>query len=195
MSISISLFVLLIIVLSLDAFTAGLSYGVEKVRVPVASSLIIAALSGCMLTFSMTAGAVLLTIIPLKYTKVLSFSILFLLSLYKFYDTLPRLRHSDSSLTTNNISQKINTSDKAVLSGKEALFLGLALSVDNISAGLCTGSASLSPILLLFLTTIVHLLAIRSGLSAGRLLAQKTSHHFAWLGGAILMLLSILRLF
>ena len=192
---SFSLFILLIMILALDAFTAGLSYGMEKVHVPVLSVFLIAALSGLMLTLSMTAGDLLLTLIPATLTKTVSFLVLFLLSVYKLYDAIPQFHRSDRALTTDHISRCINSRDTAVLSGKEACLLGLALSVDNTSAGLCTGSESLSPLLLFFLTTVVHLIAIQAGLCAGRLLVRKSSHHFAWLGAAVLMLLSFLRLF
>lgn len=192
---SFSLFILLIMILALDAFTAGLSYGVEKVQVPVLSVFLIAAMSGLMLTLSMTAGNFLLTLVPAAFTKTVSFLVLFLLSVYKLYDALPQFHGSDRALTTDHISRCINSTNTAVLSGKEACLLGLALSIDNISAGLCTGSASLSPVLLFLLTTAVHLLAIQVGLFTGRLLVKKSSHRFAWLGGAVLMLLSFLRLF
>ena len=192
---SFSLFILLIMILALDAFTAGLSYGVEKVHVPVLSVFLIAMMSGLMLTLSMTAGDFLLTLVPAVLTKTISFLVLFLLSVYKLYDSLPQFHRSGRALTTDHISRRINNRNTAVLSGKEACLLGLALSVDNISAGLCTGSGSLSPILLFFLTTAVHLLTIQAGLCTGRLLVRKSSHHFAWLGGAVWMLLSFLRLF
>ena len=192
---SFSLFILLIMILALDAFTAGLSYGVEKVHVPVLSVFLIAMMSGLMLTLSMTAGDFLLTLVPAVLTKTISFLVLFLLSVYKLYDSLPQFHRSGRALTTDHISRRINNRNTAVLSGKEACLLGLALSVDNISAGLCTGSGSLSPILLFFLTTAVHLLTIQAGLCTGRLLVRKSSHHFACLGGAVLMLLSFLRLF
>ena len=192
---SFSLFILLIMILALDAFTAGLSYGVEKVHVPVLSVFLIAMMSGLMLTLSMTAGDFLLTLVPAVLTKTISFLVLFLLSVYKLYDSLPQFHRSGRALTTDHISRRINNRNTAVLSGKEACLLGLALSVDNTSAGLCTGSGSLSPLLLFFLTTVVHLIAIQTGLCAGRLLIRKSSHHFAWLGAAVLMLLSFLRLF
>ena len=166
---SFSLFILLIMILALDAFTAGLSYGMEKVHVPVLSVFLIAAMSGLMLTLSMTAGDLLLTLIPAALTKTVSFLVLFLLSVYKLYDAFPQFHRSDRALTTDHISRRINSRDTAVLSGKEACLLGLALSVDNISAGLCTGSGSLSPLLLFFLTTVVHLIDIQRGLCAGRL--------------------------
>lgn len=195
MTLSIYFFLLLVIVLSMDAFAAGLSYGMEKVQVSFIAIFIIALLSGSMLTASQLAGNVFLYLIPDKLTKGISFSILFLLSLYKFYDALPQLHKKDSGLTTRTISRKINKEDKAVLSCREAALLAFALSVDNISAGLCTGTVSLPPIILLLLTTAIHFLAIQLGLFTGHLLAHKSSRNFSWLGAAILMLLSFARIF
>lgn len=188
------LLLILIIVLSMDAFTAGLSYGMDGVRVPFSSVLTVAFLSGCMLTLSLYTGDFLLLFLPAGVTKIISFTVLFLLSLYKLYDTIPWLHKGNSGLTTDKISQKINHTVPSVLSGKEAALLGLALSIDNISAGLCTGTLSLNPCLLLFITTLIHLLSIRLGLFTGRLLSQKGLHSFSWLGAAILMLLAFGRL-
>lgn len=188
------LLLILIIVLSMDAFTAGLSYGMDDVRVPFSSVLTIALLSGCMLTLSLYVGDFFLLFLPAGFTKIISFTVLFLLSLYKLYDTVPRLHKGNSGLTTDTISQKINHTAPSVLSGKEAALLGLALSVDNISAGLCTGTLSLNPCLLLFITTLIHLFSIRLGLSTGRLLSQKGLRSFSWLGAAVLMLLAFCRL-
>lgn len=195
MSFSFYLFLLLILALSMDAFTAGLSYGMAKVRVPLPSVLTLAALSGCMLTLSMCAGDKLISFIPSGITRGASFIILFLLSLYKFYDAIPPLHKENARLTTDNISQIINSQGPMVLSGREAFLLGLALSVDNISAGLCTGSSSLSIGSLFLITTGIHLLSIHLGLVAGGFLAKKGLNRFTWLGAAILMLLAFLRLF
>lgn len=194
MSFSIYFFILLVIVLSMDAFAAGLSYGMEKVQVPFRSLFIIALLSGSMLTASQLAGNLFLDLVPSQLTKGISFTVLFLLSLYKFYDALPQLHKRETGLTTKSISQRVNKEDKSVLSGREAALLAFALSVDNISAGLCTGTVSLPFIILLSLTTAIHFLAIRLGLFTGRLLSHKSSHSLSWLGAAILMLLSFVRI-
>ena len=194
MSFSIYLFLLLILILSMDAFTAGLSYGMANVRVPIFSILTIALLSGCMLTLSLYAGDILLSFIPASFTKAVSFFVLFFLSLYKFYDAIPALHKGNSRLTTDNISQSINSTVPSVLSIKESVLLGLALSVDNISAGLCTGTKNIPAEVLLLITTVIHLCSIRLGLSAGHMLAQKGLSRFTWLGAAILMLLAFFRL-
>lgn len=194
MNLSVYFFLLLVVVLSTDAFAAGLSYGVEKVRVPFLSLSIIALLSGGMLTASLFAGNLLLSLIPDGLTKGISFLVLFLLSVYKFYDAFASGKQKKANLTTGTLSQKINKEDKSVLSGKEAALLAFALSVDNISAGLCTGTVSLSPATLLLLTTIIHFLALKLGLFTGHLLALKSSGSFAWLGAVILMILAFVRI-
>lgn len=194
MIISIYFFIPLVIVLSMDAFAAGLSYGIEKVHVPFISLFIIALLSGGMLTASMIAGDFLLRLIPVNLTKGISFFVLLILSLYKFYDALPQFHAKKNGLTTGNISQKVNREDKALLSLKEAALLAFALSIDNISAGLCTGTIPIPDIILLLLTTAIHFMSMRTGLLAGAYLSEKKSHSFTWLGAAILMILAFCRL-
>lgn len=197
----------------MDAFAAGFSYGIEKVRVPFLSLTVIALLSGGMLTASLLAGNLLMEFIPEALTKGISFTVLFLLSLYKFYDALPSLHGGSRKLTdrkpaqgnhaqdnyargkftTDTISQKVNKEDKAVLSCREGAVLAIALSIDNISAGLCTGTVSLPSIILLLLTTAIHFFALRLGVLTGGMLSHK-SQGFTWLGGAILLVLAFLRL-
>lgn len=194
MNLTVYFFLLLVIVLSMDAFAAGLSYGVEDVWVPFSSLTIIALLSGGMLTASLFAGNLLLAMIPESFTKIISFLVLFLLSLYKFYDAAASRRHRKSDFTTGSLSRKINRDDKAVLSGKEAALLAFALSVDNISAGLCTGTVSLPPAVIFIFTTLIHFLTLKLGLFAGQLLASKSSRSFAWLSALILMALAFVRI-
>ena len=193
MTFSYYFLILLVVVLSMDAFAAGFSYGIERVKVPFLSRAIIALLSGGMLTASLLAGNFLMGFIPEPLTKGISFAVLFLLSLYKFYDALQSLRSKNGKLTTGMISQKVNKEDKAVLSCREGALLAIALSIDNVSAGLCTRTLSLPSIILLLLTTAIHFFAFRLGLLTGSVLSRR-SRRLTWLGGAVLMLLAFLRL-
>lgn len=194
MTFSVSVFLLLVIVLSLDAFTAGLSYGIEKVKVPLSSLLIIAFISGAMLTVSLFAGHILLPFISPLFTKILSFLVLFLLSLYKFYDAFPSLHFKKRHLTTEVITQNINKHPKEILSVPEAVLLATALSIDNISAGICTGTILISVQLTLLVTSFIHLIALSIGVLTGCFFFKKSSKNLSWLGAAILMLLALLRL-
>ena len=81
MTFSYYFLILLVVVLSMDAFAAGFSYGIERVKVPFLSLAIIALLSGGMLTAYHLAGNILIGFIPEPLTKGISFAVLFLLSL------------------------------------------------------------------------------------------------------------------
>lgn len=186
---SLPLFLLLLTILSLDAFAAGLSYGTEKVRVSPFSLLLLALVSAGVLTLSLAAGDRFLGLFPPAFTKLISFAVLLLLALYKFYDARKAV------CAPSSIAHRVNQTRREVLSAREALLLGLALSIDNISAGICTGTNGFSPLLLFVLTGLIHLAAILAGLSLGRLLASRLPRRFSFLGGLILLILAFLRLF
>lgn len=193
MTISFQVFLFLTIALSMDSFTAGLTYGTGNVRVPLFSAIIIASVSGFMLTLSFLAGSFLLSFIPVFFTKILSFLVLSALSLYKLYDALPRKKQAP--LTTDSISEKVNKKNKHLLSWGEASVLALALSVDNISAGVSAGSPALPCAAIFLITTGIHFLLIQSGIRLGCLISGKISCNFSLFGAALLFLLALLRLF
>lgn len=195
MTISFYSFLLLAVALSMDTFTAGLSYSVGKVRVPVPSMLVISLISGLMLTLSLLAGNLIVSVIPAGVTKIFSFLVLFALALYKLYDALPSDAKAARSFTTDSISEKVNKKDIHILSLSEAALLSLALSLDSISAGLGAGAPAKSPFLLFCISSLIQLAAIFSGLLSGRALLQKTSHNFTWVSAALLFVLALLRLF
>lgn len=195
MTISLAAFLLLATILSIDTFTAGLSYTAQKVRVPLLSILIISCVSGFTFTLSLFAGQILIRLLPLSLMKVLSFLLLLSLALYKLYDALPeRLRHP-LRFTTAHISEAVNREDIPVLSPKEAFFLSLLLSADSISAGLSTAPPPLPVFSLFFLTSLIHLCALFTGMLCGRLLLQHLSCNLSLLGALLLLILAFLRLF
>ena len=123
---SLPLFLLLLTILSLDAFAAGLSYGTEKVRVSPFSLLLLALVSAGVLTLSLAAGDRFLGLFPPAGTKLISFAVLLLLALYKFYDA------GKAVCAPSSIAHRVNQTRREVLSAREALLLGLALSIANI---------------------------------------------------------------
>ncbi len=174
---------LLLVAVSIDAFTAGLSYGMNRVKIPFSSAFIMSAMSGTFLLFSLVAGSLLQDILPHNFIKYFSFSVLFLLGLYRLFDTfLPR--------TIENV----NKDDLTVLSPKEATFLGLALSLDNVAAGFGFQAALLSPLLIFVTAVAVNFLIIRLGCLVGRGIVTRTTLNLAWIGAVLLLLLAFSRL-
>ncbi|MBP3603314.1 MAG: manganese efflux pump [Lachnospiraceae bacterium] len=194
MILSFTEFLLLIFALSLDTYTAGISYSMGKVRVSFLSLLLISAVSGFMLTLSFTMGKFIIPFIPSSYLKFFSFFLLFLLALYKLYDAFSEKLTSPGPLTTNSISRKVNTKDLHILSPREAIYLSLLLSIDSLSAGI--GSmAPLIPVILIFLlSAFMHFCALYLGLITGRFISYKSSSNFSFLSAILLFLLAFFRL-
>ena len=182
----------LAIALSLDTFTAGLSYSAGKVQIPLRSMITLALVSGLTFTLSQIAGNLILFFLPKSVTRLFSFLILLSIAAYKLYDAF----HSEaaSGFTTSSISQKVNKKDVHILSTGEAIVLSLALSIDSISAGLSAGIKAPHPAVSFCITTAVHLIAIVCGYEAGRLIAGKISCNFSLLTAILLFFLAILRL-
>lgn len=184
----------LAIALSLDTFTAGLSYSAGKVQIPLRSMIMIALVSGLTFTFSLIAGNLILYLLPHSATRLFSFLILLALAVYKLYDALPIHSKTTNSFTTSGISQKVNKKDVHILSAGEAALLSLALSVDSISAGLSAGFKAPHPAVSFCITAAVQFIAIACGYRAGRLIAEKLSCNFALLSALLLLCLAFLRL-
>lgn len=194
MILSISAFLLLLFALSADTFTAGLSYSLNKVRIPFLSILLISFISGLMLTCSFTLGEILLCFIPTRLVNLFSFSLLFLLALYKLYDALPDKTGSSKKLTTDVISEKVNFKDVTYLSPPEAVLLAFLLSIDSISAGLGAGLPPFSSFEIFLLASFMHFAAMYLGLLSGHILSGKSSPRLSYLSAILLLLLAIFRL-
>ena len=81
-----------------------------------------------------------------------------------------------------------------VLTAREALYLAAALSLDSLVSGFGAGLDLRHPGILLCCTFFLHLAAVGGGCALGRKLAHRQELNISWLGGAMLILLALLRL-
>lgn len=202
MPLSFSSFLLLSVALSMDTFTAGLSYSTDRVKVPLFSKTVIALISGLMLAISLNVGTFFRSLVSPLAAKLLAFFILTALAAYKLYDSLPVSLRPKERFTTDSISKKVNRRDIHILSASEAALLGITLSLDSISAGLSTGVPALLPANPFILSAVVfvfsaaiHFAAISLGLLAGNFLVRKSSCSFTWISAVLLFFLALMRLF
>lgn len=174
---------LLVTAVSIDSFAVSFAYGINRVKIPFSSLLILSAISGITLAFSLSLGSLLTDIVSPLFMRIAGFAILFALGLIKLFDTScdAQARHADRNC------------DK-ILSPLEAVSLGIALSLDSIAAGLGIGF-SLHEVLCAsagaFLLSIV---AILSGCLAGRRIACCSCRHFCRIGGILLIVLALFKL-
>lgn len=207
---SLSKLLLLIIALSADAFTASFAYGVDRVKIPPLSAVIIAFLSDFILIASLFIGNLFQAYIPVSLATALSFLILFILGLIKVFDSSIRKRIRENRfnsrelhLSSKNLRfiltvyakpQEANVEDIEVLSPTEAVSLGLALSLDSAAAGIGAASLRFPLVLTAALSFLIGVITVFAGCYLGRRLAGKSSFNFSIVGGILLIILAFTKL-
>ena len=173
-----------VIALSIDAFLASFAYGVDRIRIPISSLFIISSMSGAVLGISMLAGSVAGKNLPdgiRKYNNIEK-NINFHFSSFKFLLTI----YADPD--------KADVDRGGVLSAKEAISLGIALSIDSAAAGIGAGAMATPVLSSIVLTWITNIIAILSGSYLGYKIAQKISLDFSWISGILLIILGLSKL-
>ena len=199
---------LLVVALSLDSFVASFAYGSSKIKIPVSSAAIISVIGCTFLGISLGLGAMIKTIVPPPVTSLFCFTLLFILGVIKLYDSSMKAlikRGSDKpiSITTKQLTlilQVYATPTKAdydrshTLSPKEALSLAVALSLDNLAAGLGVGLSIIHPVEILLCALIVNLIVIALGSHLGKKLSERLDLDLSWLSGVLLIILAVLKI-
>lgn len=211
MNISFPQLFMLITALSLDAFAASFVYGTDNVKIPTASTAIIAGLSTGILLLFLFLGKLIGSFIPGRTTAVLSFLLLFVLGLIKLFDSTlkalirrvgvnrKKLCFSISELTfilTVYADPALaNKEDITVLSPPEALSLGIALSLDSAAAGFGAGMMILHLPMTIALSLALNTAAVLLGSRLGRGLVKRSRLELSWLSGILLIILACSKLF
>ncbi len=172
---------------SIDAFAACFSLGLRQVKIPLRSVLILSGISAFFLIVSLFAGTAVSEILPSGLADKISFLILFLLGLSKLFERC------------DETADKANKNHDNLLSGREAFFLGVALSLDSLGAGLGAGMmrASFLPVLaqILWIPFFLSILFILLGSTLGKKLSTRLNGNFCRLGGLLLIALAFFQFF
>ena len=197
---------LLVIALSIDAFVAGFAYGVDKIRIPFLSMSVIGSFSAISLWISLLAGRGLLVGLSPGFARFISITLLFVVGLAKLFDGTikciirrkePMEKHMFDFRFLLTVYADPNKADKdkgGILSAKEACSLGIALSIDSMAAGIGAGIAAAPILFPVILAFIMGASAIGLGVFLGNRVAARYSLDFSWIGGFLLILLSVLKM-
>ncbi|MCL1944327.1 MAG: manganese efflux pump [Firmicutes bacterium] len=190
---------------SIDCLATGLSYGYDKIKIPIKSMLIIIFGSSATLVATLALGDELAKYILPDTAKMIGAIILFTLGFYKL------LSYVVMKLTTQNnldkhikfnlfslqfIVQVCNQPKAAdwdsnhIISGIEAIFLTLALSIDGMAIGLGAGMSNITPLFVGIIAVLLLLFtfaSIKIGLKIGTILANKSPLNLGWLSGLLLI--------
>lgn len=205
--------VLLVLAVVLDGFTACFAYGVNRIKIPLLSAVLISLMGTGMLMLSLGAADWVGGYIPPHVCKVLSFSVLFLIGLCNLFQNSVKAILQKASDNSKKMSfrwsgisfmlsvcldeTKADADCSKVLSAKEALALGAALSIDSLATGFGSGLIGQNYLLILALALIMHMTAILLGHFLGEKVSKGAGAkhlQLEWLGGVILMVLAFIRL-
>lgn len=201
---------LLVLSLCVDALVASFAYGTTKIKIPVVSSIILTAISTLFLMISIALGSLIQGLIKDDVAHIICFIILFLLGFLRLFEGLLKNYLNKKALSPHNIEVTLfnfklvlnvyadvtlaDLDHSKSLSTKEALYLGIALSLDSLIVGFGAALAPISFFEVTLFSIIFNFLAIALGSFIGSKCAEKIDIDLSWVSGLILIVLSLLKL-
>lgn len=196
---------LLAIAVSLDGLGVGISYGIQKTRVPLLPLLIIMLCSGITVFAAMTIGDVLKRFISPTFSENLGAIILILLGLFtltKLIKTKKNRRKDteESTMFTDmkkvfHSPQQADLDQSGTISKQESILLGMALALDAFGAGIAASLLYYSPFVTAILVAFMSGLFLIAGLKIGFLLSKyEDIQFFSYLPSLLLLGIGIFNL-
>lgn len=201
---------LLVTAVSADAFAASFAYGAGGIRIPPASVAVISAVGSGMLTLSLFLGGVIRPWLPPGLTTALCVGILAALGGIKLCDsalkafirkhtTLRRevrfsFLHLQFILNIYANPEEADSDRSKTLSPLESVPLAAALSLDGLAVGFGAGLEQIHYMAAALMSLAVGVAAVGLGALLGRRAARRLPHDLSWAGGAMLIVLALLKL-
>ncbi|WP_339147214.1 MULTISPECIES: sporulation membrane protein YtaF [unclassified Sutcliffiella] len=206
--------ILLAFAVSLDSFSVGLTYGLRKMHMPLRSISIIACCSAVSLLLAMFVGTILMNFLSPAFAETIGGSILILLGVWVLYQFF---RASTADDTTSFVDERIlfNLEIKSLgvvinilrkpteadfdrsgsITGLEAFFLGIALSLDAFGAGIGAALLGYSPWLMAVSVAVMSSLFVITGIKLGRIFSTVSwINKFSFLPGVLLIIIGIIKM-
>ena len=197
---------------NLDNLGIGLAYGLKKIKVPLASNLSIAILSGIATLLSAFLGHRLSNILPAKTGPALGGIIVSIIGVWTIaqYFLAEQASHhhpahnnrEKAKITWQNLWKVfenpalVDKDQSNVISVNESLLLGIALSINCLTTGLGAGMTRLNTYALALSIIIFSLLSIQTGMYiARRYAATHLGKHANLLTGIILIIIGLCEIF
>lgn len=168
---------LLTAALSVDSFAAAVSYGICGMKISFFHTLIISIICSGFLIVSVILADFAEQYIPKLLTVLGSFLILFITGFIKFF-------------------QKPEVKQPEKLSFTKSVLFAISMSMDGIAAGFGAGLAEDDGIvLLMIIAPMVTFFTIFIGNLAGLKLNRRAPSFIQKIGGAVIMLIAVIKLF
>lgn len=178
---------------NLDNLAIGVAYGLRQWVVPTSANFAIAILSGISTLAAMYIGDILSQILPSNITGILGSLILIVIGIGSIWETLTASSSQAETLTQDQTEFSLISHPRLGL--KQAILLGLALTLTNFGTGVGAGMAQFDLILTSCFSFGSSLLTIGGGYWMGKCLTvQQTGVELGLIAGVLLMVLGSVNL-
>lgn len=195
--------IFIVLAVSLDGFGVGITYGIRAIRITIPALFMIMCCSGMIVLLSMSLGHLIRTFITPTFTEKLGGMIFILLGLFVIGSHLKKklgitfFEHHGFHRFTSILSQpqQVDKDSSGVISGGEAVILGIALAIDALGAGFASAMIGYPPLLMAILIALMSGLFLYSGIKIGLLLSRhKTFEKLTLLPPLLLITIGIYNL-
>lgn len=213
--------ILFALALSFDGFGAGLSYGIRRIRIPLLSMLVMTLCTVVAMGTAVFFGDVLMGVITFLPPNLIAAAILLTLGGYQLIKAIIQLIKRDTlkSVPVNAVTfrepiikfefkilgivvQILKTPEHAdldgsgVISGKESVLLGTALSMDAFASGLVIGLAVgiLNSLSVIAWVAIMQFVMIKLGQALAGKIREEYLDKLGLLPGTMLILIALRKL-
>lgn len=215
--------IILAISLSVDALGAGIVYGMRKIKLPFVSKVIISLFSIMYSGLALWLGKIIAACLPPLTSKWIGVSILLAMGFWiiiqsyrkpktdesseaihkpvssgKSEETLIRIAIKSLGITIQVVRNpyEVDIDRSGIIDPREALLLGLALSVDAIGAGIGSAMVGFYGISVPFLIGLFQIIFLYIGSRIGEIVLKLPIHEkvLTYTPGLLLIFLAFLRL-
>lgn len=177
--------ILLALSVSIDSLGIGITYGMKYTKINNISNVILFTISFCITCGSIFLGHYISVLLSPSFSTFIGSSFLIVLGLYNIY------KASSSPPTDYDIDHS-NDIDK-----KEAIFLGLALSIDSACVGIGSGIIGINDIVLPILVSSFQLVFLNCGSIIAKNILKRIEipeNTLSAFSGIILILVGLFRI-
>ena len=209
-------YLILAISSSIDSFGIGITYGIKNTRITFVAKLVVFLISLCISTLSISVGKFIYRLFPPFFCNIIGFLILILMGLFIIFQALRKSKKTASSdensqkriynlfinsfgITIQIIKNPINSDldNSKNIDGKEALYLGFALSLDSLCIGIGNAMLGMFSFIFTMLVAFFQLIFLSLGLIFGNKLKSVTNipdNIWSIISGILLIFIGISKL-
>ncbi len=152
-------YVVLACSVSIDALGIGITYGFRNTKISMISKFVLFSISICITAFSICLGNSISNIFSKNFTNTIGCMFLVFMGLFVIFKAL------------RNSEENFDFDDSKKIDAKEAIYMGIALSIDSICVGICSSVIGYNSYIFPILVASFQLIF----LSFGKLIGEKIS--------------------